>query len=181
MKKVLFILVLLTSFSNYAQGADGKKHEVHLNALNMIAFKWIDLSYEYIINEESSAGSSFSTNFSDEPIYLFSYSRKYAVTPYYRYFVGQENAMGLFGEVFSMINGGEVREKVEPTEKADDSEQEYKYTDYNDLAFGLGAGYKHVSNMGLTLQAYGGIGRNLFSKEAPVVVIRAGVTLGYRF
>jgi len=178
MKKILFILTLFVSLSTFAQNSGGGKNEAHLNALNIMAFKWIDVSYEYIINDESSAGISLSTKFSDKRLSFFDYSRKYAVTPYYRYFISQENAAGLFGEVFAMVNGGDV-EDIEDDDVTDANPQ--TYTDYSDMGFGLGAGYKHVSKMGLTLQAYGGAGRNLFDDNAPVVVIRAGVTIGYRF
>jgi hypothetical protein len=33
-----------------------KKHEVKINGLNLLAFEWLDVSYEYLINEESSFG-----------------------------------------------------------------------------------------------------------------------------
>ncbi len=178
MKKILFILALLISFSAIAQTGGGGKNEVHLNALNVIAFKWIDLSYERVINDESSFGVSFSKGFADEPTYIFSYSRDYAITPYYRYYISQENTSGIFGEAFTMINGGDVEDEM--TETVSETNPQ-TYTDYSDFAFGLGGGYKHVSKMGLTLQGYGGVGRNLFDEKAPVVVLRLGVTIGYRF
>ena len=192
MKKILFILVLFISFSSFAQTGGGGKNEVHLNVLNIMAFKWLDISYEYKINVESSAGISLSTKFSDKKLSFFDYSRSYAVTPYYRYYISQENASGLFGEVFTMINGGENRKKIEDFDSVEDQEgwevivddedyEGYLSHGYNDLGFGIGAGYKHVSKMGLTLQAYGGLGRNLFNDNAPPLVIRAGVTIGYRF
>ncbi len=178
MKKIVVAIALLLTVSSFAQSYGEKKNEAHLNVLNIMAFKWIDVSYERLLNEESTAGISFSTGFSKEHSNVFTYDRKYAVTPFYRFYISQVNASGVFGEVFGMINGGDV---ATVKEKDVTVLKPQKYVKYSDLGFGLGGGYKFVSNMGLTLQAFGGVGRNLFDENAPVIVIRAGVTIGYRF
>jgi hypothetical protein len=175
MKKGLLITVLLISFISTlsAQTESAAKNEIHLNALTIMALKWVDVSYEYVINEESSAGISFTFKFSDTRPELIP-DQQYAITPYYRYYISQQNAEGLFGEVFAMVNGGEKKDDVA-------EEEEQTYTKYSDGAFGLGAGYKFLSNRGLAIQGYGGIGRNLFDDNAPSLVFRLGVSIGYRF
>ncbi len=55
------------------------------------------------------------------------------------------------------------------------------YKDYSDGALGVAIGTKYVSADGLTLDAYAGIGRNLFSSYSPILVPRVGVNVGYRF
>ncbi len=174
MKKNVFILLLALTWtvSTHSQ-TDMKRNEAHLNALTIMALKWVDVSYEYILNEESSAGLAVTYKFSDTRPKLIP-DQQYAVSVFYRYYISQQNADGIFGEVFTMLNGGEVEDDV-----AEGAEQ--TYTSYSDGAFGVGAGYKFISNRGLVLQGYLGIGRNLFDDNAPAAVFRAGVTIGYRF
>lgn len=180
MKKILFILILLVTYTSFAQTETGGNNEAHLNAFNILAFKWIDVSYERIINDESSAGIAIATKFTSKDAFVFNADSEYAITPFYRYFVAQDNAAGIFGEVFTMFNGGVMRTEIEGLDDHENPE-DYTYEDYNDFAFGLGAGYKHVSNAGLVLQGFGGVGRNLSDDKAPILVYRLGVTIGYRF
>jgi len=180
MKKIIFILLVLISFSSTAQTESGGLNEAHLNAFNILALKWIDVSYERVLNNESSAGISIATKFTKKESFIFNSDQHYAITPYYRYYIGQEDAAGMFGEAFAMFNGGEMRTEKDGVE-GDLVHEDYTYEEYNDFAFGLGGGYKHVSNMGLVLQLYAGLGRNLSDDRAPIIVYRAGVTIGYRF
>ncbi len=175
MRKTIFIIAFLTFglFQGFSQNSMAARNEVHLNALTILALKWVDVSYEYVINEESTTGISFTYKFSKTRPKLIP-DQQYAITPYYRYYISQENAEGLFGEVFSMVNGGEKKDDVEEG-------QDQTYTKYTDAAFGLGAGYKFLSNKGLAIQGYFGAGRNLFNNNAPAMVFRAGLTIGYRF
>jgi len=42
-------------------------------------------------------------------------------------------------------------------------------------------GTKYVSTGGLIIDAYAGVGRNLFGSDSPVLVPRVGVNVGWRF
>jgi len=172
MKKILFILITFSTFTNFAQTTE-KPNEIKLNALNMIAFKWLDLTYERALNDESSLGVSFLTRLSDKQLDQ-EFARKYSVTPYYRYYFSNTDGIALFGEAFSKINGGLKRTKTEV-------EGVFKYEDYSDLAFGLGLGAKYYSEGGFVTEVYAGAGRNLFTETAPTVVTRFGASLGYKF
>jgi len=60
-KYVLFILLTMLSYTyvlsqESTQELNNSNHEVKLNMSNIIAFKWLDVGYEYILNEESSVG-----------------------------------------------------------------------------------------------------------------------------
>jgi hypothetical protein len=172
MKKILFILITFSTFTNFAQTTE-KPNEIKLNALNMIAFKWLDLTYERALNDESSLGVSFLSRLSDKQLDQ-EFARKYSVTPYYRYYFSNTDGIALFGEAFSKINGGLIRSKTEV-------EGVFKYEDYSDLAFGLGLGVKYYSEGGFVTEIYAGAGRNLFTETAPTVVTRFGASLGYKF
>lgn len=147
MKNILFALMLLLTFSNYAQieipEPEEKRNEVYLNAFNLIAFKWFDVSYEYLLNEEASIGVSALISL-DEESYGYDSYRKYSVTPYYRHFFSRKYAQGFFMEAFGMINGGDNYHYWYVYENGTDMyfEEDVEYTD---LAFGISVGGKFLS------------------------------------
>jgi len=185
MRKILFVLMLLVAFSSYAQveipKPEQKRNEVYLNALNLIAFKWFDVSYEYLLNEEASIGVSALISL-DEESYGYDSYRKYSVTPYYRHFFSRKYAQGFFMEAFAMINAGENYEYWYVYDEVNDiyyeGEDELEYTD---LAFGISVGAKFLSKRGFIGEIHAGVGRNLFNDNAPEVVGRGSISFGYRF
>lgn len=142
------------------------------------------MSYEYLHNEESSFGISAQVAL-DPDIYGYEWNvkRNYAITPYYRHFFSKKYARGFFIEAFGSLNGGIYEEYV--TYEYDEScgcySDIYNEYDYKDLAFGIGVGGKFVSKLGFVGELHAGIGRNLFNDQAPEVIGRLGVSLGYRF
>ncbi len=185
MRKIVFVLVLLLTFSSYAQEEltepVEKKNELYLNAFNLIAFKWLDVAYERPINEESSAGISLLVKIGDEWS-GYDYERNYSITPYYRHFFSNKYAQGFFMEAFTMINGG-INDYY--WETYDETTSEYHWgsedREYNDVAFGISIGGKFLSKRGFIGEIHAGIGRNLFDKNAPEVVGRGGISFGFRF
>lgn len=185
MKKILFILVVLLTFSSYAQTEViepvEKQNEVYLNAFNLIAFKWLDVSYERIINEESSVGISLLASLDDDSYGYDSY-RKYAITPYYRHYFSNKYARGFFMEAFTMINGG-TEESYWYTYDENTGYEHYDYDDeeYSDIAFGIGIGGKFLSKRGFIGEVHAGIGRNMFDENSPEVIGRGSISFGFRF
>jgi len=112
MKKLTLTLILLFSiFYANAQDApivvdEDRKNELTINMTNLIGFKWVDFSYERIINEESTFGVSilFSLD-SDDDTGLDEY-RTFSITPYYRHFFSKKYAQGFFVEGFTMLHSG---------------------------------------------------------------------------
>lgn len=173
MKKMIILALLLGTMVAKAQ--EGAMNEAKLNALNLIAFKWLDITYERGLNEESALGVAF--NFRLDKDNTQEFNQNYSVTPYYRYYFMEENFEGMFGEAFGMINGGEreVKTNVSGTEVT-------TYPKWGDFGFGLGGGYKFVSGKNFVAEAHAGVGRNLFGDEfAPKIITRFGASLGYRF
>ncbi|WMI69278.1 DUF3575 domain-containing protein [Mangrovimonas sp. YM274] len=165
-----------------------KRMELKANAFNLIIFKTVDISFEYLIDSESSIGVSALFNLNDpeedhydEPYY----NERFALTPYYRRYFSSKYAWGFFLEAFGMYNLQE------------DGYWEYSYDSVNDIqnkryiedtsgniAFGMSVGAKFVSSKGFLFEFYGGVGRNIFTSNddaASELVPRLGATFGYRF
>ncbi|WP_452229035.1 MULTISPECIES: DUF3575 domain-containing protein [unclassified Lacinutrix] len=193
MKKALLGLLLFTSFATFAQEdmqEEKVKHsEVKVNAFNLIVFKSVDFSYEYLIDSESSVGASILFNlqnqedrdFSDGPIY----NEKFAFTPYYRRYFSSQYAWGFFLEAFGMYNVQDDSNEVYTYNSITDNYQ-YVYTDEtsNNLGFGMAVGGKFVSKKGFLFEVFGGVGRNISTSNNEVgtdFVPRLGASLGWRF
>lgn len=176
MKKLLIAIVLIaTSFSSFAQN-ENSRNELKLNMSNLIGFKWLDVGYERILNEESSIGfgTLISLDHSSEGLDEY---RTFSLTPYYRHFFSDKYAQGFFVEAFTMIHSGSNDYFY------DDIGQTSGYTEdkYTDLAVGVSVGAKWVTQRGFVAEIYAGIGRDMLNQSEIEVVGRGGVSIGYRF
>jgi hypothetical protein len=168
--------------SDYPQDVE-KKYELKLNAFSLIAFAAIDISYERLINENSSYGVAVFYNLSDYADDDIAFPKKFSITPYYRqFFYENKYARGFFIEGFGMLNTYQ------------DYYNNYDYS-YNKVetqtsfALGISVGGKFVIKEGFTAEVLGGVGRNLIKGEndndsndfANNIIGRFGISLGYRF
>jgi hypothetical protein len=194
MKKIIFLLILtLISLQFTAQEKEektdsqdiGKNYELKINAFNLIAFAAIDLSYERLVNENSSYGVAVFYNFSDYPDDAIAISKKFSLTPYYRqFFFENKYARGFFIEGFGMLNTYQ--------------DILYNYSSYNNrdkvenqtgFALGISVGGKFVTKGGFTTEVLLGVGRNLIKEKSnddydlfgDNIVGRFGISVGYRF
>jgi hypothetical protein len=179
MKKITLTLVLLIStFVSFSQSIEIEEstgdNELKINMTNIIAFKWVDFTYERLINDESSFGVGILFALDDEDTGLDEY-RTFSLTPYYRHFFSNKYAEGFFVEAFTMLHTG----KEEYFDDIFDSSFEEKT--YTDFAVGVSAGYKIVSRRGFVAEVYAGIGRDLLDKSDLEIVGRGGLSIGYRF
>jgi hypothetical protein len=196
MKKIaLFLLLTLLSFQFTAQEKEGtkqskysqdleKKYELKLNAFNLIAFAAIDISFERLIDENSSYGVAVFYNFSDYTDSDIAFPKKFSITPYYRWFFSENKyARGFFIEGFGMLNTYQ-----------DDYSYNYngnygKIETQTSFALGISVGGKFVITEGFTAEVLAGVGRNLIKGESNEgyqdfqneVIGRFGISLGYRF
>jgi hypothetical protein len=169
--------------SEYPQDVE-KKYELKLNAFSLITFAALDISFERLINENSSYGIAVFYDFSDYADDDVSFPKKFSITPYYRWFFSENKyAQGFFIEGFGMLN----------------TYQDYYNDDYNNnynrvetqtsFALGISVGGKFVIKEGFTAEVLGGVGRNLIKGEsdndsndfANNIIGRFGISLGYRF
>lgn len=184
MKKFsLIIALIITAITPiFAQDnsdlIDGKD-EVKINAFNLIAFKYLDGSYERLIDEESSIGIGLLISLGDD-YDTFDVLRDFSLTPYYRRYFSKGYAKGFFVEGFGMLNSSSSGNYIGYNEVT--GEDIYDETSYTDFALGVSIGGKFLSKKGFVAEVYGGVGRNLFNTNNTVDVVgRGGVSLGFRF
>ncbi|MDA9245820.1 MAG: DUF3575 domain-containing protein [Polaribacter sp.] len=151
-----------------------KKHEVKINGLSLLAFEWLDVSYEYLINEESSFGVTALVALNDSE--ALNYYRKSSLTSFYRRYFSNQYARGFFVEGFGMLHTYE-------NETYDyNGNGSYKQEDQTDFAVGISAGGKFITKRGFTAEIYLGIGRNLGGDNSSIEAVgRGGILLGFRF
>ena len=184
MKKInlLVVFFIISGISIFAQQKETNyslaKNEVKINMSNLIGFKFFDVGYEAILNEESTLGVNilFNLDTDSENDGLDEY-RTFSITPYYRHFFSNKYASGFFVEVFTMLHSGEDEYYYSNSEPYDSYVNE-KYTDF---AVGISAGSKFVSRRGFVAEIYLGIGRDLLNNHEVEVVGRGGIAIGYRF
>jgi hypothetical protein len=190
MKKIALLILLFAStfaiaqekeVDKYPQDSD-KKSEIKINAFNLIAFASLDVSYERLVNSESSFGIALFYNFSDFENDDIVFEKKFSLTPYYRWFFSEKTfARGFFVEGFGMLN---TYEDV----FFNFNNNSNRVQSQTSFALGISVGGKFVTKSGFTAEVYGGVGRNLLKSENEDdffldydVVGRFGISLGYRF
>ena len=196
MKKNLLLLLLTlfslqftaqekegTKESKYPQDVD-KKYEFKINAFNLIAFAAIDVSYERLIDKNSSYGVAVFYNFSDYADSDIAFPKKFSITPYYRWFFSENKyARGFFIEGFGMLN------TYQDNYSFDFNSNYGKIETQTSFALGISVGGKFVITEGFTAEVLAGVGRNLIKGESHEsyqdfqneVIGRFGISLGYRF
>ncbi len=188
MKKItLIILVFVSALSiaqekkktTYPQDVD-KKTELKINAFGLVAFEWIDLSYERLINEESSFGVGLLVGF-DNNDNVDEY-RKFSLTPYYRRYFSNKYARGFFVEGFGMLHSYEDRNYDYYYDNSGNFMSNSTDETNTEFAVGFSIGGKFVSKTGFSTEIYLGVGRNLGGdSNSAEAVARGGISLGYRF
>ena len=165
MKKLLLIVGLISSTVAYSQ------HEIKIDIADALVIRSVEFSYENYLTEESSFGISALFNLAKQDL-SFRYNENIMITPYYRHYFSTNKQWNFFGEGFLGINSGK-KEGVKDSNKYD-----IKYTDG---ALGVAVGSKYIATGGLIIDAYVGVGRNLFGSNSPVLVPRVGCNIGWRF
>lgn len=179
MKKITLIILLLTATFSIAQEKEDvefpqdvdKKTEIKINALTLLAAKWIDVSYERLIDEESSFGISASLNTDTSETDL-----NYALTPFYRRYFSGKFARGFFVEGFGAL--------FSSREYSDNSSFFASQTNNFETGFavGISIGGKFVSKKGFTTELLLGVGRNMIDSSSYNEGFgRAAISVGYRF
>jgi len=165
MKNILIILGFLISSLGFSQ------QEIKIDIADALVIRSLEFSYERYITIENSYGISALFNLADQEV-DFRYKENMMITPYFRHYFSTDAQWNFFGEGFIGINSGK-KEEVKNSNNFD-----LKYTD---AALGVAVGTKYTSTSGLIIDAYIGLGRNLFGANSPVLVPRAGLNVGWRF
>ncbi|WP_339658854.1 DUF3575 domain-containing protein [uncultured Polaribacter sp.] len=166
MKKLVILITLFISSFGFAQ------QELKLDVANPLIIKSLVFSYENYISDESSFGVSALFNLAKQDA-SFRYNENTMLTPYYRHYFSTNSQWNLFGEGFFGLNFG----KYDAPNLGGTGTDLKKYTDG---ALGVAVGAKYIASGGLTIDVYGGLGRNLFSSNSPAIVPRIGLNVGWR-
>ncbi|SDR66402.1 Protein of unknown function [Polaribacter sp. KT25b] len=196
MKKITLLILLAVTTISFAQEKESiypqdvnKKYEVKLNAFSLIVFSSLDVSYEYLLNKDSSFGVGVFYNFNDINNDLY-FPKKFSITPYYRwYFSESRYARGFFVEGFGMLNTYKdinyYYSYYDNYGNYIENDEVYKETNF---ALGVSVGGKFIIKSGFTAEIYLGVGRNLFNNSSNDndylendLITRGGISLGYRF
>ena len=191
MKKIIFLILLFVSTISLSQENkdrfpqdNNKHHELKLNAFCLIALSSFNVSYEYLINNDSSFGVDLflTVNMNENS----EFPKKFSLTPYYRWFFSEKfAARGFFVEAFGMLNTRKNRDN----DGYYDSNGTYVYnsnnTNVTDFALGISVGGKFITRKNFVAEVYLGIGRNLLNEKTNIfetnIISRGGISLGYRF
>ncbi len=162
--------------------------EVHLNVLNLLVFGALDVGYERLINDHASAGVEifskvFNKNEGEDVDLSKVYAKDFSITGKFKYFLQEENtAWGYYAEAFGMFSNGNNEKEVEIIDSTTGEPKIIEADlEYTDIAFGIGVGGKFVAKQGFLIDVSFGIGRNLFDKNSPDIVLLPSVNFGYRF
>jgi hypothetical protein len=142
-----------TSYGDFTD--DSPKNEFQLNALNLLIFSALDMSYEHIINDESSFGVSMLISLDGKDRFGDYYSPYYyegfALSPYYRIYFGNKPFGGFFVESFVMFSKGhyDYYSSYDPScydcLTFDDYYSTYKLKPFTELGIGFAVGAKFLT------------------------------------
>lgn len=167
MKKFILVFTLCIGSFGFAQ------QEIKLDIADALVIRSLEFSYEKYVTDESSFGISALFNLAKQEV-TFRYNENMMITPYYRHYFTTNKQWNFFGEGFVGINSGKY--KVPNLGGSG-----VLYEKYTDGALGVAVGTKYIASGGLIIDLYGGVGRNLFGTESPVLVPRVGLNIGWRF
>ncbi|WP_051205237.1 hypothetical protein [Salinimicrobium xinjiangense] len=167
---------------------DTTNHEIHVNILNVLIFGALDVAYERVLTDHSSVGVQlfskvFNKNEGEDGDLSKVYAKDFSITGNFKYFLDDETvARGYYATLFGMFSNGTHENDINLTdpETGEIGPREVDM-EYTDLAFGVGVGGKFVAKQGFLIDVSFGIGRNLFDKYSPDIVLLPSVYLGYRF
>ena len=191
MKKITLTIALLFAISNVFSQENEQENEslsrseIKLNVAYLIA-GMPEISYEYLLNEESSVGASILFAIDNDIDF------KFAFTPYYRFYFGKKRTAGFFVEGFGMLNVTEENYDIyyydAPVNGGDAYLNNNDYSEKNtNFALGVSVGGKFLTSSDFIFEIYGGVGRNLFNNDSYdynndyEFVPRFGLSVGKRF
>lgn len=175
---LIFMIVINSDAQNFKSDTTNNKplpeHELKINAFTLIAFGAVDVTYEKILNDESSIGLSL--YFLGQNSTETDYYRTFSFTPYYRSYFSDNYNKGFFMELFAMYYTRNDEYYITTYEES------YEERKYNGTALGISVGGKWVTKKGFIVEVSGGIGRVVLGTEDDVPVVgRGGILIGKRF
>lgn len=181
-KKFLLLFVFAAGILNVqAQDSNGRKNDVMLSPIELIAGRTFNISYERFLNKNSGLGINLLSYLGKEDCE----SKFTQFSPYYRMYFGNKYAAGFFVEGFLPITMTTNYENYS-NNSANDSVREYKRTS---LGIGIGLGGKWITRNNITFEVSAGIARRFGESERKSFIFsevynytgKAMLGIGYRF
>jgi len=190
-KVILIALVTLFSTSLFAQKTEENsetkpfpKHEIGIDAVELIAYKKFEVSYNYLLNGSESIGAKISIFPDNSEFWDFNgYQENFSFGLNYRHYFSKKYAQGFYIEGLAKYSNGK---------SFGQTNYNYNYSDYKKydaLEVGFGIGYKFVSKRNFFIDANINISRILSSSiptenstyYLPSATSNFSLTLGKRF
>lgn len=196
MKRYLVVLALLASQITFGQVTEQEnplhhrdiaRNEVSLNVFNVLIFGAVDIGYERIISDYSSIAvevfsNTMNKNEGEDFDLSKAYTKDFSITSKFKYFLQENNtAWGFYAEGFLMYSDGFNDKEVEVVGEGGATRTEEVAVEYSDVAVGVGVGGKFVAKKGFLIDLSFGLGRNMFNRDSPDLVIIPNINVGYRF
>lgn len=165
-------------------------YEIKIDVFSLVLSNAIDLSYEYLLNENQSIGLAvfvklkheqplnFNFGFAPSDPELISY-KTFSLIPYYRYYLSKKYAKGFFVESFTMYATGKDFE----SKNNNDGSEDILTSNYGVLKSGFGVGLKIVTRKKVVIDLNHGLGVDLsrIQNVSNGFFVRVGISAGYRF
>ncbi|MGY5352379.1 DUF3575 domain-containing protein [Wenyingzhuangia sp. IMCC45533] len=150
----------------------------------MILFVGLDLTYEKILNDDTSLGVGFNYLLSDD-----NSDSKYELTGYYRNYFSTKFNQGFFVELFAQYAKKECDLYFFDFSNGNNDN---KKLDAETFSPGIAIGGKWVTKKGIIGEIFLGVGRNILEVEEEIngirvdvssdeIIVRAGISIGKRF
>ena len=177
----LYLLLICSPFWIQAQDQPSvqnyRQQEIKLNGLNSI-FGIPEITYEHMLNRESSVGLSFAYSFTDR------INQNYILTPFYRLFFGKQPASGFFVEGGLMIWSEEELNFFPRNPLLTDNRF---FSNNNNLQNSIGGevaiGWKLIDPEGWHIEFVVGFSRSFINRDFVFdqTIPRIGISVGKRF
>lgn len=172
-KNLFFLLFSVLTFAqtppkNNTKSFDGRKHEVKLGAVKLLSGSIVEFTYEHIISDDFTVGSSLLVNCDTSNDYWEDFS----ITPFARFYFQESKpygAQGFFVEGFGKYaSGRNINDSFNPK--------------YSAASMGISLGKKWINRSGFVFEALVGVSRKLGGSDvAPDAFFRGDLCIGYRF
>jgi len=174
MKKLMLFSLIAVAVSISANAQEAK-NEAKVNLLGLI-IGLPDISYERLLTDKMGIGLTLGTGFKNGKHYRDDY--RYVVLPYYRYYLGNKYASGVFLEAHVSVISAKKNLK-------DELKGQEKFESY--YGVGVAIGVKLFNKKGFLVEGYAGLGQQLsvdnedMRHKSQHPYPRIGVSVGKRF
>lgn len=193
MKSLLLISFFLCAFWSSGQENDKNytyRNDIVINSSYLMVDQSVYLIYENAFSKNFSVGlglwyGKYGFNSRDFNDGYGNGTRDYEMTPYGRWYVGDNQQDSFFFQAFTSIYGGRSRDVNRTTTDKGHGVYRREIENYTNLALGIGIGQKFLFfKKRISLELMLGLGGDLVAEnysDYGVSIAQSGINLGFRF